>query len=272
MGCEEGDHTRENTDMKLTGFQVQMYKCVLDSKWINVSPLTVLVGKNESGKTTLLRALQKFNPFKPEPYAVRDEWPRAKRDQRTPTQIACTAEFELTPEEVSHLAALTDQGTDLSRLRISKDYAGTFEVHFPEGLFPERLHPNDIDTMCSTLPSLTEPVHDNFRKEAASCREAIIRLAREVRYSDLAGMGESIATTLNAARSQPHQGPQLQNENTFVTHLTVSLKAISKSLSETPSIHKKAHDYVISRLPTFVYMDEYRAFRGTIHVNESGKS
>ena len=32
-------------------------KAIRDSGWIKVNPLTVLVGKNESGKTSLLRAL-----------------------------------------------------------------------------------------------------------------------------------------------------------------------------------------------------------------------
>lgn len=35
--------------MQLTEFRVQMYKCVIDSGWVEVEPLTVLVGKNESG-------------------------------------------------------------------------------------------------------------------------------------------------------------------------------------------------------------------------------
>ena len=43
--------------MKLVGFRVQMYRCVLDSGEVSVTPLTVLIGKNESGKTTLLKVL-----------------------------------------------------------------------------------------------------------------------------------------------------------------------------------------------------------------------
>ncbi len=52
--------------MKLSAFRIQRYKSILESGWIEVSPLTVLVGKKESGKTTELRALHKFNPFDPE--------------------------------------------------------------------------------------------------------------------------------------------------------------------------------------------------------------
>ena len=49
--------------MKLTAFRIYRYKSILDSGWIEVSPLTALVGKNESGKTTVLKALHKFNPY-----------------------------------------------------------------------------------------------------------------------------------------------------------------------------------------------------------------
>src|SRR5258705_745772 len=84
--------------MKLVGFQVQMFKCVIDSDWIEIAPLTVVVGKNESGKTALLKALHKFNPFKPEPYQQRER-PRGHRAKWPPGHIACTAEFELPPDD-----------------------------------------------------------------------------------------------------------------------------------------------------------------------------
>ena len=49
--------------MDLICFRVTMYKGILDSGWVEVNPLTVLVGKNESGKTSLLKALHKLNPY-----------------------------------------------------------------------------------------------------------------------------------------------------------------------------------------------------------------
>jgi len=103
--------------MEIKAFRVQMYRCILDSDWIEVTPLTVVVGKNEAGKTTLLRALHKFNPFKPEPYSIDHEWPRGHRKERNDKQVVCAVRFELSPEEIAELAKITDQPLDNNSLR-----------------------------------------------------------------------------------------------------------------------------------------------------------
>src|SRR5262249_48746082 len=143
--------------MKLVGFQVQMFKCVIDSNPVVVTPLTVLVGKNESGKTALLKALHKFNPFKPEPYLPR-EWPRGHRDSQSADQIVCTAEFELSAEEEGGLLNLTNTPAPLKTLKITKDYSGKFEVLFPIEIFPNKLHPNEVDKICGSLPEPPQPL------------------------------------------------------------------------------------------------------------------
>lgn len=149
--------------MKLNAFRVQMYRCILDSGWVEVDPLTVVVGKNEAGKTTLLRALHKFNPFRAEPYSMDNEWPRGHRKQRNDYQVVCSAKFELSAEEKTELRKITDQDIDtLSQLEITKDYAGRFEVLFPQTLFPDTLHPNDIDQALSALPRFQDPVGEAF--------------------------------------------------------------------------------------------------------------
>ena len=118
--------------MQATAFRIQMYRCILDSDWVEVAPLTALVGKNESGKTTLLRALHKFNPFEPDPYVIRREWPKGHRDKRSKDQIVCTVRFKLTKDELTELAKLTEKEASFEELEISKNYAGEFEVHFPD--------------------------------------------------------------------------------------------------------------------------------------------
>jgi predicted ATP-dependent endonuclease of OLD family len=48
--------------MKLTSAQIKNFRSIDDSSEFTVGELTCFVGKNESGKTALLQALEKINP------------------------------------------------------------------------------------------------------------------------------------------------------------------------------------------------------------------
>lgn len=255
--------------MEIKAFRVQMYRCILDSDWIEVTPLTVVVGKNEAGKTTLLRALHKFNPFKPEPYSIDREWPRGHRKERNDEQVVCAVRFELSPEEIEGLAEITDQPLDnISTLEVTKDYAGRFEVEFPSDLFPDTLHPNDIDEICASLPELQEPVEAKFKEKAEKFAGEAKRLAHEGRFSDLENVHSEHVPLLQRAMSPGDQNPQHQNEQQYIDQYQSKLQEIAQQLSKAQSIQKKAHEFVISRIPTFIYMSDYRAFTGTARLDQ----
>ncbi len=64
--------------MKLTAtrFQVLNYRNIDDSGWIPLERVTAFVGRNEAGKTALMKALHKFNPTTEESYDAQREFPR----------------------------------------------------------------------------------------------------------------------------------------------------------------------------------------------------
>ena len=62
--------------MRAVRFRVQHFRNIDDSDWIPLEKVTAFVGRNESGKTSLLRALHKFNPATPEAYDPQREFPR----------------------------------------------------------------------------------------------------------------------------------------------------------------------------------------------------
>ncbi len=254
--------------MKLIGFHIQMYRSVLDSGWIEVNPLTVLVGKNESGKTSLLKALHKFNPYKPEQYLMAQEWPRGHRKERSDSQVVCATRFELTNDEIQVLSTLTDQKITKNTIEVTRDYEGRLESIFPDGLFPDKLHPNDIDTICGTLPQVQEPVSDVFRAQVMECQEEAKRLAHEGRFAELLNLGGLHDAKLKATFSPAEMQPHHQNENNYISQYLSKLQEISNNLSSAPSIQKKAHEYVVKNLPTFVYMADYRAFTGSALLDQ----
>jgi len=254
--------------MQLRAFRVEMFKGVVDSGWIDIERLTAIVGKNESGKTTILKALHKLNPFEPEPYVMAREWPRGHRRERNSSQIVCTARFELAEAEIEDLRQITDQQVDFkSTVDVTRDYAGRLETCFAEGVFPDRVHPNQVDTTCESLPEIASgALGHTFSERAATLQEDARRLAREGRFSDLPALPNDHQTAL---QTLIQGSPQEQaDQQTYIQQYVSKLAEVVRVLTNSPSIQRQAHEYVVQRLPTFIYMDDFKAFVGTAMLNE----
>ena len=78
--------------MKLINFRIQNYKSIIDTGCCLTSPITILAGKNESGKTTVLEALVNFNV---NIKITEDKFPIEKAG----VQPSITMEFEISNEE-----------------------------------------------------------------------------------------------------------------------------------------------------------------------------
>jgi predicted ATP-dependent endonuclease of OLD family len=118
--------------MKLKSFYVTNYKSVLDSNLIEVDDITCLVGKNEAGKTAILRALYKLNPIRSEDaeFNVTDDYPRMDVSdyedsiaQGEEHEQVVEATFELEKPEVSLVEAVFgDKFLRSNLLGRAKDY------------------------------------------------------------------------------------------------------------------------------------------------------
>src|SRR5471030_1361947 len=102
--------------MRLKSFKVSEFRSVWNSGDIVVDDVTCLVGKNEAGKTALLKALYRLNPIITEDskFSVTDDYPRKqvsdyqhdvaseKRDHAVPI----SATFELDDADAAAVAAV----------------------------------------------------------------------------------------------------------------------------------------------------------------------
>src|SRR5271169_948691 len=77
---EPGGREQDNKvgRMRLRAAQVKHFKLIQDGGRFRVDDLTCLVGKNESGKTAVLKALHRLNPDDPDEsdFDVETEYPR----------------------------------------------------------------------------------------------------------------------------------------------------------------------------------------------------
>ena len=95
--------------MKLIDFQIKNYKVIDDTESVKVDPrVTTLVGKNESGKTAVLKAMWKTRNVADAAFDKLYDYPRDRysRDRKAAQEVTVLG-FGLSSEEADDLAAQT---------------------------------------------------------------------------------------------------------------------------------------------------------------------
>jgi len=166
--------------MRLKQIRVQRFRNIVDSGWVDVEPdVTALVGKNESGKSTLLHALFRLNPAN-RGYAVRfdstEEYPRwrlttDRREGDLDEVEPITAMFEVQDEELAALADALEvpslpQGTTVQS---SRNYGNDLLVSLDLTL--EQAVTAAADAVGAQADDVTELLGDSVADIAKSARD-----------------------------------------------------------------------------------------------------
>jgi predicted ATP-dependent endonuclease of OLD family len=133
--------------MKALQFRVTDFKNIADSGWIDLEAVTAFVGRNESGKTALLKALHKFNPAIPEPYDRQKEYPRDRlrsEYEKIDDVVVCAVRFELGDDVRKQIGALAEGIVPPSTAIVSRYYDGVLETEFDPPLSARPLSPASV--------------------------------------------------------------------------------------------------------------------------------
>lgn len=94
--------------MKLDSVRIEHYRCILDSDEFKTNQITCFVGKNESGKTSILKALYKLNPDVDEESNFdsvidypRSKWSEYKERHETDPENIITSFWKLNDIEIN---------------------------------------------------------------------------------------------------------------------------------------------------------------------------
>ena len=220
--------------MKLQQVRVQNYKCIDDSGWVDFEQVTCFVGKNESGKTAFLQALNKLNPVDSTgDYNPLIEYPRRRfkqyertRHETNPDPVA-SARYELFDHEVE--AIESKYGEDVLNSRtatVTKDYKNQlcWELDINES------------SLCSSLVdrrNLHEKVRD-FLQNTSSLEE----LRQKIDESD--------------ADSEEFE----------------DLKEEVEQYQEQSLDNKIGSDILDQYIPEFFYFDEYSLMNGKVDISQ----
>lgn len=259
--------------MDLIAFRVRMYKGIIDSGWVDVNSLTVFVGKNESGKTSLLKALHKLNPYtsesqdtESEPYKMEMEWPRIRLEEQNEEYVVCQAKFQFSDQEKSELAKIAKRETFPDIVEVSRNYAEQLKVDFKDEIPQGELGIPNFEKVFDILPKVQEDFGEPFKDRANMCFEVVKDLVSEGRFTELEGLVPSHEQLLIDALSLTD--PPHQMELAFISQYLPGLTDLYHNREQFSSPQSKIHEYIINHLPTFIYMSDYSIYSGSARLDE----
>lgn len=223
--------------MLLVDARVTVYKSIDDSGEVPIDPeVTVLVGKNESGKTAFLEGLFKARPVdKDASFNVISDYPRKglneyQRVQAEQPAVVCVLTYSLSDYEIEQI----NTGLGLELLK-ELEFTWTFRygggsvvsLSLPEDVYVQHLVsnaslPQEHATVCAAVPSI---------RKLVECLEGL----------DLNTEGSAFLEGLKAKFNAPDSW--------------------SNALS-----HYVWTCYVLPRVPKFLYFDDYYLLPGKINL------
>lgn len=217
--------------MRLTKARVTNYRSVLDSGEFGLEGTTCLVGKNESGKTTILHALERLNPYDPKrPKLDKDlDYPRAylsEYAERHPDGDATVIHTTWTLDDADAAALAEELGKDCVKAR-EVDVSRAYDEDHPKWYFK-------VD-------------------EAAAIRHLLAK--HDVKATEKKQL--AAATASEYAQKVKQLGDKASAE----------AKAIAAVLTKWTSPGHRAVQILSARMPKFLYFSSYDRMDGRVHLN-----
>ncbi|UCC96767.1 MAG: AAA family ATPase [Phycisphaerales bacterium] len=223
--------------MKLRSMQVKNFKCVEDSTWFDICPVTCLVGKNEAGKTSLLEALHKLNPDVAElgDFDVLLEYPRRRRKQyqrraKTEPDDALITRWELEDKDIKALEESLGRGAVPSRIvEARKGYYPGRRWAFEGGSSPEGTLPTSVQTKLERLL----PKFLYFSKcNLMNGRISIDNLIKNQERGNLSGPERVFLSLLDLVGTKPRHLTSIENSEELIADLEAAAGPITEKIAK----------------------------------------
>lgn len=255
--------------LRTARFRVQNYRNIDDSGWIPVERVTNFVGRNESGKTALLKALHKFNPATPEPYDPQREFPR---DRYTRDYIAkgskggdwpvCSVAFVLPDDLKAEISALLEPGQAApNQAVVTRYYDGSLLFEYDPDTEEKDLTSDSIvkalGTFAGSARRLAAPAPEQ-EEATANLRTALaewatawqdkLKAAGDLRNAE----GAKLLGTLRS-ESEKKSNPQTAD---MVEALQAAIAPVLEAATRGPVLDR-IDELVKGKLPVLIYFESY---------------
>ena len=257
--------------MKMTKFRVQNYKKIQDTDWINCSDLTVFVGKNESGKSSIFRGLSKLNPSDGEKYDGLKEFPRRRyaSDFKTQDWPVSSAQFTFSADEKEAIGQVCPSLKDVECVVCTRHYSQNLEVEFGQkptitdvtsGKMLAILEAVQTKLLTATAPEGKGEALGAIKSQLLPFISQKISQLRTLKPVDTVGEPTvtEVINTISPKINEEWQKNIIKSELDLLNELKSSTESVNQ-------IHK-AQEWVASHLPKFVYFDRYDVIDSAVHL------
>jgi len=253
--------------MKLKKALVQNYKSIVNSGEIDIDTrLTIVIGKNEQGKSNLLRALESFNDdYKYLPSDLTSHL-RPSLEQRSYNEIPIvTLWLELKPDEVEQLRDVIDHIENLKYLKVTKFYGNDYKFYIVDINNRESLMkflPTDIssqvDQIKLTINDLKNKLiaHTERTVEFSKSKDQIEQLIDTFlssNFSDTKQLDNLIKTFCTGIRGIPGQDQTVQLDIASATKTLESILITINQILSDEEGNKNKSLIIVKKLPRFIF-------------------
>lgn len=234
--------------MRLVAVTIQKFRNFVDPQRIEIEPdVTALVGKNESGKTTILKALHRLSPANGDArkFDLVTEYPRWRlaRDRRNDPNIENTrpvmAEFAVEQADIDALSAILPAPLlSASRVIAARTYANSYQVW--------------VETKLADVVAAAA-------RDASVSDEEIAELTKEADLDAAITKAKELAKTLKeseAARAKAVGG------------FPAAAEKYRYHLGPAAQIEPEQRKAIAGRLPQFFYFSNYSVLPGETDLTE----
>lgn len=258
--------SRQENQMRLVKFHVTNYRSVNDSGPIEVAKRTALVGRNESGKTNLLQALESLNPpDKPEALSFAKDFPRERsRDDYADSLPVVETLWELSNSEQQELRTIFPRAQSVKQVTVGRQFDAVRWARF-EAL-PATASP--VSECQTTYRTLKKSLDATELPNRAPVDQALQRFSDSLAKSPedlakwMAPVLEAATQVKNAISSQKPELTERARE---------ALDKIMGTVQETQQDLKAAQaarDWAVEQMPVFIYLADYPNLQGHQNIPE----
>lgn len=254
--------------MQLESFRVTNFRSITDSGDVEVSRITALLGRNESGKSNLLLGLCALNPVDGfQALNPTKDFPRHRRLTECNDETGVvSSRWRLTPEEQRELVAIVPRAAAVSHVDIGRYYAAKrwVDLHLPAIDFDSTKIQGKVSKVMASVSAAAAKLEEPQQKtldaaattflSAASVNDLPLEWAKKA-VPALAAIRKAIAAT-NADLPERQEA------------VITELEQLARIVSTDEEVQTKARNWAISKLPKFIYLAEYPELAGHQDVGQ----